>query len=487
MRLFEIALLVTVVLSMAGYFVPVARRPGWLRLLPVVAVLFLLLHLLLEGHRWQMLPAYALTGTLLLITLVSEIIRRKSVSRKTAANKSVPIALKIIALAGGTLLLLIALALPLSLPMFTVPPPNGPFAVGTTMLEMTDRQRTESFVAETKKPRNLVIKVWYPAAPGADQQPSAYLENAPYWLGYWSRIRSNAYRDAPVAVGVPAWPVLLYSHCYMCPVNQSTVLMEALASHGYIVISIAHPYEEVATVYPNGRSIYGKFDRMTAVRQQFPNTAFYQKMNASDDLSEKERVFRAYLQQAPLTDETLRIWAQDTYFVLDQLQILNAQHSLFADKLDLEKVGVLGYSMGGAVAGQVTVSDKRIKAGINIDCLNFGDMIDSTLVRPFMFIHSEAFKGANALLFARAQGPVYSVVINGTTHQNFSDMTLQAPQLERLSVPKSMEQTVGIVGPIVGTIDGHRAREITNAYVLAFFDKHLRGQNSHLLTGPSPE
>lgn len=38
-----------------------------------------------------------------------------------------------------------------------------------------------------------------------------------------------------------------------------------------------------------------------------------------------------------------------------------------------------------------------------------------------------------------------------------------------------------------GPIDPSRMAEITTAYTLAFFGKHLKGEASPLLDGPSPE
>jgi hypothetical protein len=40
---------------------------------------------------------------------------------------------------------------------------------------------------------------------------------------------------------------------------------------------------------------------------------------------------------------------------------------------------------------------------------------------------------------------------------------------------------------LTGTIKGERMIQITSAYVRAFFDYYLMGQNSPLLTGPSAE
>ena len=75
MRIFEILILVTLLPTLVGFFFPTNRRPRWLAFLPGVALLFIIFHLIVEGYRSQMIPAYALTAILLLPT-IRTIIRR---------------------------------------------------------------------------------------------------------------------------------------------------------------------------------------------------------------------------------------------------------------------------------------------------------------------------------------------------------------------------------------------------------------------------
>ena len=75
MRIFEILILVTLLPTLVGFFFPTNRRPRWLAFLPSVALLFFIFHLIVEGYRSQMIPAYALTAILLLPT-IRTIIRR---------------------------------------------------------------------------------------------------------------------------------------------------------------------------------------------------------------------------------------------------------------------------------------------------------------------------------------------------------------------------------------------------------------------------
>jgi hypothetical protein len=120
------------------------------------------------------------------------------------------------------------------------------------------------------------------------------------------------------------------------------------------------------------------------------------------------------------------------------------------------------------------LTDPRVKAGINIDGFQFGDMIDRPLTKPFMFVGAQRrWAGdstiANDVFFQRAESSAYLVLISGFTHQTFTDLPLFENDWEETD----------------SAVDGERALTIQRAYMRAFFDKHLRGRKSTLLDGPS--
>ena len=65
MRPFELLLILTTIPFLI-WGLTTKPRPRWLNWLPIVAFSFTILHLVTEGYRWQMLPAYLLV----LISLV---------------------------------------------------------------------------------------------------------------------------------------------------------------------------------------------------------------------------------------------------------------------------------------------------------------------------------------------------------------------------------------------------------------------------------
>jgi hypothetical protein len=89
-----------------------------------------------------------------------------------------------------------------------------------------------------------------------------------------------------------------------------------------------------------------------------------------------------------------------------------------------------------------------------------------------MFMSSEQYDGKNNLFLQLKDNPLYLVMIKKTTHQNFSDISIWG-KLFRMQM--------------LGEINGERCLQIQNRYVLAFFEKYLKGINSKFLKGFSPE
>jgi hypothetical protein len=68
-----------------------------------------------------------------------------------------------------------------------------------------------------------------------------------------------------------------------------------------------------------------------------------------------------------------------------------------------------------------------------------------------------------------------------SSEDSYKDAVPVIPQVARqLGLPRSF------VTKDIGTIDPARAITAEEAYVAAFFDRWLRGQDNHLLDGPSP-
>jgi hypothetical protein len=79
-------------------------------------------------------------------------------------------------------------------------------------------------------------------------------------------------------------------------------------------------------------------------------------------------------------------------------------------------------------------------------------------------------------MYAGASSAAYYLSIKETRHFNFSDLPL------RLLPPARI--LFNMAG-YIGSIRPERGLEISNAYLIAFFDRYLKGIDSKLLQGPS--
>ncbi|MGH9943386.1 MAG: alpha/beta hydrolase family protein [Pyrinomonadaceae bacterium] len=371
-----------------------------------------------------------------------------------------------------------------------LPQPTGPAAVGATRFSFVDTTRPETLTEDGSDRRELLIRVWYPAKPASGAQPEPFWsretqEIATHMAEFLrlpkgafddlARVPSHAYTDAPLAKSRMPYPVLVFSHGQIPGLAaQNTAQMEELASHGYVVFSIGHTYETLVNIFPDGRVVPYSKTQLAAIRQSLGQTGhLYPKVAAATDAKEKEALLRQLINGSPLLSESLRVWTTDTGFVLDEVEKMNTgrRQSVFKGKLDLKRVGVFGMSFGGTTAGQFCAVDKRCKAGINLDGLQYGDLLDHPLERPFMYMNSEDAGTLNSLFFEQAKNAAYFVSVKGSKHFNYSDFSLFSPDFKK----------AGLLGPI----DGARMERIMNDYVLAFFDKYLKGKEAPLLNGPS--
>src|SRR5205823_14838492 len=68
-------------------------------------------------------------------------------------------------------------------------------------------------------------------------------------------VQTHATLDARPASQPRAFPVLVFSAGFTGIPSASTVLLEELASHGYAVLNVVHPYEVAAATLADGRVV----------------------------------------------------------------------------------------------------------------------------------------------------------------------------------------------------------------------------------------
>lgn len=217
-----------------------------------------------------------------------------------------------------------------------LPAPSGPFRIGRTSAHWVDRSRIEP-LSPNHEYRELIVDIWYPAD-ASGGSPALYIDTAPFervlgasgFKEYFGEafsvieqgVRTHAMIDAPVAASVKRCPVLIFSPGGGMIRQVYAAQMEALASHGYIVAAISHPYDAILTVLPDGQ--YIRYDS-----KRWPATP-----SAEGEANQTQ----------------LEWHARDIRFVLDELT--RSQHTTsstlpVARHLDLEQVGAFGHSFGG--------------------------------------------------------------------------------------------------------------------------------------------
>jgi predicted dienelactone hydrolase len=349
-----------------------------------------------------------------------------------------------------------------------LPPPTGSFAVGRASVGWVDTGRADPFASSPSQKRELVVWIWYPAQLDDHSSAAEYLprlwaralaEHAGILLTQFlnrdpARIRAHSFEGAALAPDQPTYPVIIFRSGIGALALDYTTIAEDLASHGYIVVGADTPYSTSVVVMPDGRIIH--------------KTTAGNPGDAPVSAAEQERLLEGLIQ----------IWSADTKFLVDQLVRLNANDPSggFTGRLDLESIGVVGHSFGGATAAQFCHDDARCRAGIDIDGALYGSVIQEGLTQPFLFLlgdHGDSWNSPDCQPCAnirsaanRIPGDRLIVTLRGAHHFSFSDQALVKSQM----VMKVLS-TVGIVGGL----DARSGLAFTRRYIREFLDVHLHG------------
>jgi len=319
------------------------------------------------------------------------------------------------------------------------PPPSGAWPVGT----VTTNLGTPATVTRG------AAQIWYPAPPGTIGSGAPYLQGSErsFSLRILNAVVATiAVAGAPVAA--QRFPIVLYVPGWGGNRTDNTAAAQDLASNGYIVAAIDDPFPSVPMDFSSGPAL---------------------------------------CKTIAWANRKLRLIVDRIAYLLDALAVVDrTPYKRFFQRLDLERVGILGFSFGGAVAAEAAGADPRIGASVNLDGWLFGNALRTGVSCPYLAVGgpsteskeapgrfaSEAaviadrFDRANEKLHLdglRRRGG-YLVTIAGAGHYNFTDAGW-LPTLRRTGL---------------GPIDGRRAAAIVSAYVVQFFDQTLRARRAPL-------
>src|SRR5215207_11192898 len=146
----------------------------WMRHLAPIALAIAVAQVLVEGPRWQMVPAYALAGLFFVVWLL----QNTAPAGKPAGHGRTNRLAVGLAVGLGVLGLAISIALPMVLPVFRFPHPSGPYEIGTLTYHWVDADRPEVFTADPGDRRELMVQIWYPAKGDPSSPRAPWVQDA---------------------------------------------------------------------------------------------------------------------------------------------------------------------------------------------------------------------------------------------------------------------------------------------------------------------
>jgi dienelactone hydrolase len=257
-----------------------------------------------------------------------------------------------------------------------LPKPSGPFPIGRLTISSTDMSRRETMSGAEGERRKLLIHIYYPSVVESEQIASPYFPNiraqeayedqhfgTDFFKNEWGEsypklfsTQTHASVNAKVASGSGRFPVVVFSHGGGIPVLFYSILLEELASQGYIVAAVEHSYDGDVVIFPDGQII-----EQVGWDQDVKRTP------------EEKMLFHKGRQEVGAADDT---------FVLNQLERLNSGKLRtavnFEGRLDTKHIAAVGHSFGGKLSIVACGRDPRFTTCVNLDGgLDPGDNYES--------------------------------------------------------------------------------------------------------------
>lgn len=276
------------------------------------------------------------------------------------------------------------------------------------------------------------------------------------------------------------FPLVIFSHGAFGYYQSNMSTYTELASHGYIVVSLDHPHHSFFTTDTNGQTI--------TVDSKFINDVM--RVSSTDAQTEEDSNNML---------DWINIRTADVNFVLDTIETAKKDGALSSawhtddektvlsvlDMTDVEKIGLMGHSLGGATSVEVGRERSDITAVVDIDGTMLGErtynageyeydsepypiaLLDFTKTQDYndreQYKNEHGYPYVNEYVTDNAKD-AKTVMFSDAGHMDFTDLPLISPFLGSM------------LGS--GTRDNAEMMNTVNSIILNWFDYYLKGEGA---------
>lgn len=272
------------------------------------------------------------------------------------------------------------------------------------------------------------------------------------------------------------FPLVVFSHGAFGVKSSNTSTMKELASNGYVVCAVDHPYHAMYTRDDKGKVTLIDGGFLKEVMDT--NKGVYDAKTTLD-----------------IQHKWLKLRTDDLSFVLDTIKskaALSNPGDVYS-LVDDNKIGLIGHSLGGAASVQLGRDRSDIDAVVNLDGDMLGEYLDyvngqyvlnrTAYTVPLLNLYSDDLKkGFDRLkgtdteypqkLVAASDPHNYDVFLTGTNHLSLTDLPIAAPYMVTI-ISGQMQGKIG-----EETADPVKVIETMNRLTLEFFNQFLKGEGS---------
>jgi len=366
---------------------------------------------------------------------------------------------------NGILLLLI-LYVPSIQAGIIFPPLKGPYPVGTRRIEVVDYDRKDPY-APGSQPRAPMLQLWYPISSTALLTPAPWLPpNSSYYeaqdLGIpveeLESIKTGTFINGTAIFPLArkekgsdqknsTVPILVFSPGSGALCAIYSIFLSSLASFGYTIVGIDHPYDSDHIERPSGEVIFRN------------ETQYFSNITLAVETRR---------------DDVLWLGTQLTPDKLTNL-LSTPPSTLHSTTLSL---GIFGQSLGGTTANMAMVDTSTpFQSSASLDSPFLYPLNETGFHGPLLYMGGTINPCCHESLlhcWHLITSWKLAVAIRGTTHFSFSDF---------ITIRLQLDHGVGDL-PDVGEMNPERMVELVTDYLRAFWEWTLEGGRiSGLLRG----